>query len=499
MKQFDWIKKWAEYSPDRNAIEEFESGRRFSFVELNSHANRLSNMFTGKYGFETGARIAVLSENRAEYVMLFSMAQKTGITIIPLNFRLTSSELDYILGNCSPSAIIYEKNYLEKLNNTEAFGNISPQLEIEKLTENAAEFSDSFDSSSPVFDMEHPVFILYTSGTTAFPKGAVYNHRMLFWNSINTELRLDISSRDVSIDVAPPFHTGFWNVLLTPFLHHGAETILMKKFEPDSVTRLIEERKISLWWAVPTMLKMMSDSSIFDQTDLSSLRYMVVGGEAMPIPLIEIWHAKDVPIRQGYGLTEVGPNITSLSEQDAIRKQGSIGTPNFYVETKLVDEKGDEVTGEGAGEFLLKGPNVTPGYWNNPEATSETIRDGWFHTGDIVKRDSEGYLYVIDRIKNMYISGGENVYPAQVEYYLRKHPEIDDAAIIGVPDEKWGETGKAFIVKKTGSLLSEGDVIEYCAGNLAKYKIPKHIKFVESLPKNDAGKIDRKKLKKEEG
>jgi fatty-acyl-CoA synthase len=245
------------------------------------------------------------------------------------------------------------------------------------------------------------------------------------------------------------------------------------------------------------MLKMMSDTELFDKVKLKNLRYFVVGGEAMPIPLIDKWHDKGVLIRQGYGLTEVGPNVTSLDHTDAKRKQGSIGTPNFYYETKLIDTEGKEVIGEGVGEFALKGPTVTSGYWKNDEATKDTIRDGWFFTGDIVKRDSEGYLFVVDRIKNMYISGGENVYPAQVEHELLLHPDIDAAVIVGIPDEKWGETGKAFIVKRKDADVTAEEITAYCVERLAKYKVPKHIEFVTELPLNNAGKIDRKKLKME--
>ncbi|NTW24309.1 MAG: long-chain fatty acid--CoA ligase, partial [Lentimicrobium sp.] len=238
------------------------------------------------------------------------------------------------------------------------------------------------------------------------------------------------------------------------------------------------------------------DSALFNQVNLSKIRYFIVGGEAMPVPLIEKWHSKGVPIRQGYGLTEVGPNVTSLNHQDAIRKAGSIGKPNFYYQTRLVDENGKEVGVNELGELVLSGPTVTPGYWKNPEATALTIKDGWFHTGDIMRRDEEGFLFVMDRIKNMYISGAENVYPAEIEYLLRNHPAIDAVAIIGVPDEKWGESGMAFVVVKTGEKLSEEDIFAFCEGKLARFKIPKYVRFLDELPKNDAGKIDRQQLRK---
>jgi fatty-acyl-CoA synthase len=418
-----------------------------------------------------------------------------GITLVPLNYRLAAPELEYIINDCEPHLLIYDKQFSEKFDKDKIKSKIITKQEISKQLDEYKSIKSNIKNISNDINENDAVFILYTSGTTAFPKGAIYTHKMLFWNSINTELRLNITSDDKSISCAPPFHTGSWNVLFTPFLHHGAFTIIMKKFDADIELETIDKENITLWWAVPTMVKMMAESEKFQNVKMENLRYIVVGGEALPLSVINTWHNKGVLIRQGYGLTEVGPNVTSLDHTDAERKQGSIGTPNFYIETKIVDSEGNEIAEDGSGELLLKGPNVTPGYWKNEEATKNTIIDGWFHTGDVVQRDKDGFLYVIDRIKNMYISGGENVYPAEVEHLLRKNPYINDVAIIGVPDEKWGEVGKAFIVRVEDSNLSTEDVKGFCLEKLAKYKIPKHIEFLEELPTNDAGKIDRKKLK----
>ena len=216
----------------------------------------------------------------------------------------------------------------------------------------------------------------------------------------------------------------------------------------------------------------------------------------MPIPLIERWHKRGVAIRQGYGMTEVGPNLTSLHQDDAIDKKGSIGRPNFYVQIKVTNQNGQPVPPNQNGELLLKGPMVTPSYWRNKKATKKAIDDGWFHTGDIVRQDQEGYLYVTDRIKNMYISGGENVYPAEVERVLLTHPAVSEAAVIGIPDDRWGETGKAFIVLKPYLETTESDLIQFCTENLAKFKVPKQVVFLEELPKNETGKINRQGLNK---
>ncbi len=334
--------------------------------------------------------------------------------------------------------------------------------------------------------------ILYTSGTTGVPKGAMITHKMLFWNSVNTALRLDINSSDHTQAYAPLFHTGGWNVLFTPFLQHGASHTILESFDPDLILELIEKEHSTVLFGVPTMMKMLADSPRFETTDLSSLRYAVVGGAPMPIPLIEIWHQKDVPIRQGYGLTEVGPNCFSLNQDAAISKQGSIGFPNFYMDARVLSEAGEEVRIDEPGELCLRSPVVTPGYWRKPVETSKTITDGWFHTGDMARKDKDGYYYIVDRKKNMFISGGENVYPAEVEATLIQHSDISDAAVIGISDEKWGEVGLAFIVSKRE--LDIDEVREFCLKSLAKYKTPKQVCLVEGLPVNDSGKLDRKQL-----
>ena len=497
MNKFDWFAKWAVYSPDKPAIYEFETKRSFTYSQMNQLSNKLASDLVNEFGMQKSSRIAVLAENCIEYVVLFGVAQKIGATLIPLNYRLAQRELEFIINDCEPDLLIIEEKFNDKINLDSKEINSLTSLKLDEISSKLISYLSDNQIQEDVsieFTENDPIFILYTSGTTAFPKGAIYTHKMLFWNSINTELRLNITSDDKSISCAPPFHTGSWNVLFTPFIHHGAYTIIMKKFDADVELETMDKEGITLWWAVPTMVKMMANSDNFSKTEMKNLRYIVVGGEALPLELINIWDEKGVPIRQGYGLTEVGPNVTSLNHEDATRKLGSIGTPNFYIETKIVDEHNKTILGEGSGELLLKGPNVTPGYWKNEEATISTIIDGWFHTGDVVKRDSEGFLYVVDRIKNMYISGGENVYPAEVEHLLRQHREISDIAIIGVPDDKWGEVGKAFIVRIKDSELSKENVKEYCYEKLAKYKIPKHIEFIEVLPTNDAGKIDRKKL-----
>ena len=496
--QQDWMAKWAVYSPHKIALKEYETGSALSYLQLNSLGNKLSFYLTEQLNMVKGDRIAFVAENCLEYLLFFVAAQKTGIILVPLNYRLTTSELNHLIEISDPKFLIHDNVYKDKVSQTafskNKLGKVFEITDFSEILNNLEGKKYKTDFPINIVDENHPIFILFTSGTTGIPKGAIYTHKMLFWNSINTAISLVINTDTKTINCMPPFHTGGWNVLVTPVLHHGGSLVIIKSFCAKTILNLIEEEQFTLFMGVPTMLKMMSEEPSFKTTDFSSLMYFIVGGEAMPIPLIEAWKKQGVLIRQGYGLTEVGPNLTSLHQDDAIRKKGSIGRPNFYVQTKIVDENGIEVGKNQKGELLLKGPMVSPGYWKNKQATEESLKDGWFYTGDVVISDEEDYLFVVDRIKNMYISGAENVYPAEIERVLLEHSAVLEVAVISVPHEKWGEVGKAFIVTAEKS-LTEKEILDYCQMKLAKYKIPKYIEFLKEIPKNDTGKIDRKLLK----
>ena len=494
----DWIKRWALYTPGQRILRDHERSAEWTYSDFNVRANALAHWLTGELGVAKGERIAVFAKNRAETVLLYAACVKTGIILVPLNFRLMPRELDILVRDAEPSVVFCETEHGEFADR------IDPLLEgkqrhtyaeLEPFLFETVKTSEPYQAPEPI-EQDDVVMLLYTAGSTGVPKGVMITHRMLFWNSVNTGLRLDLSSMDHTQSYAPFFHTGGWNVLLTPFIHHGASHTLIEKFDADLILTLMEQEKTTLLFGVPTMLQMMYESPLFHKVDLSSVRYAIVGGAPMPEPLINAWHEKGIFIRQGYGLTEVGPNCFSLHQDDAIRKRGSIGFPNFYIDAKIVDDDGRELGDNTPGELWLRSEVVTPGYWRKPKETAETITDGWFHTGDIVKRDDEGFHYVVDRKKNMYISGGENVYPADVERFLYSHPAVREVAIVGVPDEKWGEVGKAYISLKEGQVLTSEEVLEFCKGQLAKYKTPKHVAFLDDLPKNDAGKINRLELKK---
>lgn len=505
--EVDWLSRWDSYSPQKIALEDYKNKKEYSYKQLFSESKKLAK-FLENLDVKFGDRVASLSHNRVETVLLFFALQRLGAILVPINFRLSPSEIEYILQDCGAKILFYDTGFSEAVKKI-----ISDRLHManpksnESLTclpyedfEKAKELEEYHNFEGT---FETPSMILYTSGTTGFPKGAVLTHKMLFWNSVNTSLSLKITEDDVTINFAPLFHTGGWNVLMTPFFHRGAKVIFFDKFDADEILKVGSERKVTLLFGVPTMLTLMSQSTHFKTCDLKSLRYMVVGGEPMPLSLIKTWHDKGVPVRQGFGLTEFGPNCFSLSAEDAETKMGSIGRPNFYVKTKIVDAEKNEVPVGDVGELLLSGPSCMHSYWNNEKATAQALQDGWLFTGDLVRKDEDDYFYVVGRKKEMFISGGENVYPIEVERILQTHPKIHEVAVIGVPDEQWGEVGHAFVSVKSeentsaasSRLLSPEELKSFCKNNLAGYKIPKHFSFVEELPKGDSGKINKKVLK----
>lgn len=483
---FDWFAKWSEYSPEKTAVKIGETGKTYTYREINNAAKVLAADLEHRYDVKKGDRIAIISDNSIYQVLLFAAALKTGAVLVPLNYRLAAEELQYMLTDSGSSLLFYREEFVSP-------DKLKPACPAESLDELERYFGQNTEFQSHNLEEDAPVFILYTSGTTGFPKGAVYTHKMMFWNSINTALSLSLSSSTTTLNCMPLFHTGGWNVFLTPILHHGGTMLLFNKFDPSMILDCIEEERLDLFMAVPTMLKMMVELPEFSGKDLSSLKYLIVGGESMPIPLIDVFHRKGIPVRQGYGLTEAGPNLTSLHQDEAKRKEGSIGKPNYYVDTRIVDEDGKVVLPGNPGELLIGGPMVSPGYWNRPEATADAKLGSWLRTGDVARQDEEGFIYIVDRKKNMYISGGENVYPVEVERVLLSHPAVKEAVVIGVPDKKWGECGVAFLV--ADSALDTTEVKDFCRDKLAKFKIPSAVVLCEEIPKNDTGKLNRKLLK----
>lgn len=486
--ELDWLSKWNLYTPDKLAIKDISKKRSYTYKDFYQISNSLA-FYLKSLGVQGGDRVAVLANNHVETIFLFFALQRLNAILVPINFRFAQSEVNYVMRDSGAKILFYEEEYSEIANAQEV--QIVPMNELSERANNGLGFDKVYPFES---HFQSACKILYTSGTTGFPKGVVITHKILFWNSINTTMSLNITSNDRMISFLPLFHTGAWNVLLTPFIHRGGTTIFIPKFDASQILKLCESEQITILFGVPTTLSMMTKTPEFSTVDLSSIRFAVVGGEPMSLGMIRTWHQHKVAIRQGFGLTECGPNCFSLSEKDAETKIGSIGRPNFYVETRIVDENNQDVEIDQVGELLLKGPMCMEEYWQNEEATDLSLVDGWLKTGDLVKRDQDNYFYVVGRKKEMFISGGENIYPAEVEKVLSTHPGIDEVAVLGIKDQKWGEVGKAFVVCKPNASITDSEIIQFCNGRLARYKIPKQFAFINELPKGSTGKILKQEL-----
>ena len=370
--------------------------------------------------------------------------------------------------------------------------------DISSQYESALNESDGNYESIPT-NHDDLIMIMYTSGTTGHPKGAMINHRMQLYNCINLAAPALVSPETVQLVVLPLFHTGGMNCYANPVLHAGGELILIKEFDPGLALSILgnSEYKVSHFFAVPAPYQFMMNHPEFESTDLSYLKIAGIGGAPCAESILKTWSGRGVSMIQGWGMTETSPGGVGLDAADAERKLGSAGKPLMHTEIKVVDDEGNELPWGEVGELYIRGPNVTPGYWNNPEATEDSFEDGWLKTGDAARFDDEGFVYIVDRWKDMYISGGENVYPAEVENVIYQLPQIAEAAVIGVPDERWGETGKVFISLKEGQKIDEKDIIEHCLKNLAKFKVPQSIVFVDLLPRNATGKVLKRELREE--
>jgi fatty-acyl-CoA synthase len=508
--EFDWTKQWALYSPQNVAYRDADTDVSWTWSEVYRLSCSLAKKLSENWGIVRGDRVALLATNELESIALFHACLRVGACLVPINFRLAAPEIQHVLEDSEPALLIYQSQFSSVLSQIPPQAGPERRWEFESLQRHCQQSLDEFRRSSqprhsgsalPSWhrdmqaEAEAPCMILYTSGTTGKPKGAMINPRMLFWNSLNTTLRLNLSQNDVFVSFLPFFHTGGWNVLLTPFAHRGARTVLVKKFDAEKILETSAREGATILFGVPTTMEMMSQTRAFREADLSRVRYAIVGGEPMPVDLIRTWQERGIPIRQGFGLTEFGPNVFSLNEEDALRKIGSIGFSNFYIRARVVDDdRRDVATGE-IGELILQGPTCMPGYWRNPKATAESIRDGWLHTGDLVRMDDEGYYYVAGRKKDMFISGGENVYPVEIERVLSTHPAVREVAVIGVPDSKWGEVGCAYLALHRD--VTSDELLGFCAQHLAKYKVPKHIRVLAELPKGDSGKLLKRALPRE--
>lgn len=503
----DYLGRRAIYSPDKLAL--IDAGKtpawRLTYGEMNGRANRLANWLRTEASIEPGDRVAILARDGIEHLDCFFACAKLGAIHTALNWRLHWREQAHILGETRPAVLIFSSEFaatVEELQRDSAAASTGHWLHIDGpgvAGSHSFETTLQSGAATPVatdtVEPETVAALIFTGGTTGRPKAAQITHRMIAWNSLNTVIH-DLQHDDIYLNVFPLFHTGGLFVYTLPQIILGGTIILLRQFDPERVLSLIESEHVTVFAAVPTMYQMLTQAENWDAAGLSSLRFCTSGGAPLPVPLVKQYTAeKGLRFKQGFGMTEFGPGIFALAAEDAIRKAGSIGRPNFYVRARIVDDDSRPLGPGQVGELVLKGPSMAAGYYNDPEGTAAAVDDeGWFHTGDLAYHDEEWYFYIVDRKKDMFISGGENVYPAEIERVLYEHPAVHMCAVIGIPDEKWGEVGLACTVLKPGATVTAAELLEHLKNNLARYKVPRRVEIVDSLPLSGAGKILKQEL-----
>jgi fatty-acyl-CoA synthase len=484
----------AHLTPRREAIHDLATAQRTTFEELDRRADAVAAGLAAA-GVSRGDRVALLSKNHIAYVDVLFACARLGAILAPLNWRLTDDELAFAVADSEPSVLLHA---LALTDVAETLGRRRPDLRVVSIDGPTYQsWIAAKEAAQPVaVGPDDPVCLLYTSGTTGRPKGALLPHRQVVWNAISTAASWDLRADDVAPVLTPMFHAGGLFVFLTPLIHAGGRTILSPEFDPEASLRLIEAEGCTVVMAVPAILRMWLESTHIDAFDPQRVRFFVSGGAPCPPALIEAWHRRHgVVVRQGYGMTEVGVNCFAMTNEDALADVGSVGRPVLYAQARVVDAHGQEAAAGVPGELVLGGPHVCLGYWRQPEATAQVLRDGWFHTGDMATRDDSGSFRIVGRYKDMIISGGENVYAAEVEAIVREHPDVADAALVGRPDPKWGEVGWIVVKPEGGRTVNTEHLLEHCRAKLARYKIPKRVLVRDDLPYSAYGKIDKAQLR----
>ncbi len=504
MLHFDWIQRHSERTPDKLALVDAHTDRQFTYAQFNERANRFASFMGEELGINRGDRVSILAANSSDYYEILFACGKLGAILNTLNWRLAPPELAYIINDCNPRLLIYEPDFAQ------AVDELRPQIDCKlylAMADAAPEGEWTYEAAlaagspggvpKPALTYSDTWAILYTSGTTGRPKGAQVTFGNFFYNAVGIAQAIDLTSQDVNLNVLPTFHAGGLGLYAGPIIHAGGTLVVMRSFEAGRFLELMQEWKVSVLLLVPSIYLVLAEFPDFDQYDLSHVRSWASGGSALPPAVVEQFADKGIIIQQGFGMTETGPTVFIIDKENALKKAGSVGKPVLHTEVCIMDEGGNQLGPDKVGELCVRGGNVTTGYWNRPEATAEALVDGWLHSGDAAKYDQDGYYYIVDRWKDMFISGGENVYPAEVENVLYQHPAVAEAAVIGVPHPKWQEVGKAIVCIKDGHELAEEELIEFCQGKLAKFKIPKSATFVETLPRTAAGKVLKRELREQ--
>jgi len=471
----DLLAERARITPDRVALISVETGERLTYAQLNDRAISAAAMLLDS-GLQPGDRAGLLAQNSIDFIALFFGALKAGVIVVPLSTRATAHELSIIAADCGMKILFHD-------------GSAPDVSGVTLMKIDIVQTSRALPAI--VHDPESTACLLYTSGTTGKPKGVMIPHRQLLWNGYSTITNWGLREDDIAPIFTPLYHAGGVAVFLIPLFLIGGTIVLHRGFDAAEVWETIERERCTVVMGVPTIWKMLYDDPQFATVDLSHVRWFISGGAPLPAFLIDAYQQRGVTLKQGYGLTEVGVNCFTMTIEDARARPGSIGRPMMFTDVRLVDDAGHDAD---IGEIWLRGPHVSTGYWNNPQTTAEAYVDGWFHTGDIARRDTEGYFFIAGRRKEMFISGGVNVYPAEVEAELLQHPNVSDAAVIAVTDEKWGEVGVAFVVANDAS---DAELTVFLATRLSRLKIPRRFIFVDALPRTPYGKVLKEELRKQ--
>ncbi len=501
----NWVGNYSKHratlTPNKKAVYDLDNRQYYTYRELDQRADMLAN-FLLNLGLKKNDRVAFLARNCIELIDAYYATGKIGAILVPYNIRLSAVELVQLVQNEEPQVLFYEDTFKDKVMALKEQTGIRHYVVLTGASEKGDDtpYEKIYSAgrtepqSCPDLTLNDIHLLLHTGGTTGLPKAAMLSHQALLFNSFNEIVTWNITHTDSAHILLPLFHTGGWNLLTLPLLHAGGTIIINKQFDPLLALKTIENEKTTFCFGAATIFKTMIDLPEFEEADLSSLRWVMAGAAPTPLSVMEKFWAKGVRFILGYGMTEAGPNNLSvlaehLTWEEIKEKHGSVGKPMYLTAVKIVDEEGNEVKDNEIGELIWSGPQIFSGYWRNEEETAKTLRDSWVYTGDMAKRDEDGFYYIIGRKKNMFISGGENVFPAEIEKVLYELKQIREACVIGVPDEKWGEVGKAVISLNPGQQLTEEEIISYLRSRIAHYKVPKYVQFVDELPKNSVGKI----------
>ncbi|MET7686428.1 o-succinylbenzoate--CoA ligase [Streptomyces sp. NPDC005483] len=490
-----WPARRARKTPHRTAL--IHGDTTVTYAELHTRVTRLAHALRAR-GIRRGDRVAYLGPNHPSYLETLFAAGTLGVVFVPLNTRLAGPEIGYQLSDSGARALVYGPSHAGLV------AGLPGSTDVRTYVEVGAEYEQLL-ADSPAEPIDEPVtpddtcIIMYTSGTTGRPKGAMLTHGNLTWNAINVLVDTDLITDERALVSAPLFHTAGLNMLTLPVLLKGGTCVLVEAFDPNATFDLIERHRITFMFGVPTMFEQVARHPRWADADLSSLRILTCGGSPVSTPLIAAYQERGLTFLQGYGMTEASPGTLFLDAEHAISKAGSAGVPHFFSDVRVVRPDLAPVGADETGEVVLRGPHVMPGYWGLPEETAASFADGWFRSGDAARVDEDGYVFIVDRIKDMIISGGENIYPAEIEDLLLGHPDIAECAVIGVPDDKWGEVPRAVVVPREGATPDPDEVLASLAGRLAKYKIPKSVVVADELPRTASGKLLKSRVRKRYG